>query len=111
MKRYKEPHFQDRIAAAARARAEVLERLPERAPVDEAAVAARAEQRRAKEAAAREKRQNALREAKEQRAAKRALALEAEAAKAAKVKPELTEAERKAARDARYLARKKRASS
>lgn len=109
MKNYKEPHFQERIAAAARARTEVLERMRDKPPVDEAAAAARAERRLAKEAAAREKRQQALLAAKEQKAAKRALALEAAAAAVAQQKPELTEAERKAARDARYLARKSRA--
>lgn len=49
--------------------------------------------------------------AKEQKAAKRAQTNEMAAAKAAKQKPELSEAERKSARDARYLARKNRASS
>jgi Family of unknown function (DUF6481) len=111
MKRYKEPGFQERIATAARARTQVLEQSRDKPPVDEAAVAARAERRLAKEAAAREKRQNALREAKERKAAKRADALEAEAARAANQKPELTEAERKLARDARYAARKNRTSS
>ena len=46
--------------------------------------------------------------AKEQKAAKRAQTNEMAAAKQ---KPELSEAERKSARDARYLARKNRASS
>ncbi len=109
MKRYKEPQFQERIAAAARARTTVLEQLRDKPPVDDTGAAERAERRLAKEAAAREKRQQALAEAKEQRAAKRAAALEAAAASAARQKPVLTEAERKAARDARYLARKNRA--
>lgn len=109
MKSYKEPSFQERIAAAARARTEVLQQLRDKPPVDETAAAERAERRLAKEAAAREKRQNALLAAKEARAAKRAQAEEAAAASAARQKPVLTEAERKAARDARYLARKNRA--
>lgn len=109
MKRYKEPPFQERIAAAARARTEVLERLRDKPQVDDAEAIARAERRLAKEEAAREKRRNALQAAKEEKLAKRAAALEAEAASAARQKPVLTDAERKAARDARYLARKSRA--
>jgi hypothetical protein len=109
MKRYKEPHFQERIAAAASARTEVLERLRTKAPVVRTATPDQAERRLAKEAAAREKRQKELLAAKEQKAAKRAQASEMAAAKAPK--PELSEAERKSARDARYLARKNRASS
>ena len=111
MKRYKEPHFQERIAAAASARTEVLERLRTKMPVVKAVTPDQAERRLAKEAAAREKRQQALLAAKDQKAAKRAQANEMAAAKAAKQKPELSEAERKSARDARYLARKNRASS
>jgi len=110
MKRYKEPQFQERIAAAARARTTVLEQLRDKPPVDETAAVERAERRLAREAAAREKRQNAILAAKEQKAAKRARALETAAASAAGQKPvPPTDAERKAARDARYLARKNRA--
>ncbi|GLV25876.1 MULTISPECIES: DUF6481 family protein [Sphingomonadaceae] len=111
MKRYKEPHFQERIAAAASARTEVLERLRTKVPVVRAVTLDQAERRLAKEAAAREKRQQALLAAKEQKAARRAQANEMAAAKAPNQKPELSEAERKSARDARYLARKKRLSS
>lgn len=111
MKRYKEPHFQERIAAAASARTEVLERLRTKVPVVRAVTPDQAERRLAKESAARERRQEALLVAKKQKAAKRAQANEMAAAKAAKQKPELTEAERKSARDARYLARKNRLSS
>ncbi|GLV20577.1 hypothetical protein TomMM35A_04370 [Sphingobium sp. TomMM35A] len=111
MKRYKEPHFQERIAAAASARTEVLEQLRTKVPVVRAVTLDQAERRLAKEAAAREKRQQALLAAKEQKAARRAQANEMAAAKAPNQKPELSEAERKSARDARYLARKKRLSS
>ena len=104
MKRYREPDFQDRIAAAARAKGDVLTQLRAKPPVDAALLEERAAKRLAKEAAAQEKRRLA-REAVE--AAKEAKRAAAEAALAAK-KPELTEAEKKAARDARYLARKKR---
>jgi predicted transcriptional regulator len=108
MKRYKEPDFQERITAAARARTEVLTQLRAKPPVDEAEVAARAASRQARDAAKLEQRQAARLLAEEAKAAKRAQALEAAAAKAALQKPELTEAERKAARDARYMARKNR---
>ena len=104
MKRYKEPGFQERIGAAARARTGALDQLRAKPPIDEAAAAARL----AKEAAKREKRQHALLAAK---ALKLAKAQDAAAAAAVRQKPVLTEVERKAARDARYLARKKRASS
>ncbi len=105
MKRYKEPDFQTRIAAAGRARDEALAILKAKPPIDEATLAARAAKQAAKDAAAQEKRRLARQAADEAKAAKRAQAAEA-AAKS--VKPVLTEAERKAERDARYLARKKR---
>ncbi len=108
MKRYKEPGFQERIGAAARSRTGALDQLRAKPPIDEAAAAARLASRLAKEAAKREKRQHALLAAK---ALKLAKAQDAATAAAARQKPVLTEAERKAARDARYLARKKRASS
>ncbi|KFD30137.1 DUF6481 family protein [Sphingobium yanoikuyae] len=108
MKRYKEPGFQERIGAAARARTGALDQLRAKPPIDEAAAAARLASRLAKEAAKREKRQHALVAAK---ALEHAKAQEAAAAAAARQKPVLTEAERKAARDARYLARKNRSSS
>ena len=111
MKRYKEPGFQERIGAAARARTGALDQLRAKPPIDEAAAAARLASRLAKEAAKREKRQHALLAAKALKHAKAQEAAAAAAAAAARQKPVLTEAERKAARDARYLARKKRASS
>ena len=107
MKRYKEPAFQDRINAAAQARTEALAQLRAKPPIDEAVMAARAEAQAAKDAIAQEKRRLAKLAADERKAAKLARAQEA----AAPQKPELTEAERKAERDARYLARKNRASS
>ena len=107
MKRYKEPAFQDRINAAARARTEALAKLKAKPPIDEAVLAERAAAQAAKDAVAQEKRRLAKLAADERKEAKRAKALEAAPPK----KAELTEAERKAERDARYLARKKRASS
>ena len=70
-------------------------------------MAARAEAQAAKDAILQEKRRLAKLAADERKAAK----LERAQAAAAPQKPELTEAERKAERDARYLARKNRASS
>ena len=110
MKRYKEPGFQDRISAAARARSEALAKLQARPPVDEEAAAARAAAALARDEARREKQRLARAAADEAKAAKRAAAAEAAAANAPKAKPELTEEERKAQRDARYLARKNRKS-
>lgn len=107
MKRYKEPGFQDRISAAARAKSAVLTQLQARPPVDEEVAAARAARALAKEAAAQEKRAAPRAAADEAKAAKRARAAEASAITVPE-KLELTEEERKAARDARYLARKNR---
>jgi hypothetical protein len=103
---YREPGFQDRTAAAAKARSAALERLKAKAPIDPAEQA-----RKIAEAQARELAKVAKRDA-----AKAAKIAEAEAAVAAAqaaaeliaANVELTEAERKAARDARYAARKQR---
>jgi hypothetical protein len=95
------PSFQDRIDAAARAKNEALERLRAKPPVDEAVVAARSAAREAREAKERDK-----------KAAKEAAKVDAraklDAEREAAATPEPTEAERKAARDARYANRKKR---
>jgi len=105
---YKEPGFQDRVANAAKARAEALARLQAKAPVDPALLAERAAKAAEREAAKAAKREAAKAEREAQVAARRAKAeAEAEAAKAA-APVEMTEAERKAARDARYAARKAR---
>jgi hypothetical protein len=107
MTRYKEPAFQDRINAAARARTEALAKLRAKPPIDEAVLAERAAAQAAKDAAAQEKRQAAKLAQEERKASKRAKMEEAAASK----KPERTEEERKAERDARYLARKNRTAS
>ena len=109
MKGYKEPGFQERVAAANRAREKALEKLKAKPPVDEAELAARAERQLAREAAA-EARRAAQVLAKEAQLAARAeqarLAEEAVlAAEQAKIQEEL---DKKAARDARYAARKNR---
>ena len=83
MKGFKDPGFQDRVAASARAKAAALERLRTTPKPDEAELAARAARRLEREAAA-EKKRAAAREARE--AAKRAkeeAAIAAEKARAA----------------------------
>ncbi|MEC3910389.1 DUF6481 family protein [Sphingobium sp. CR2-8] len=110
MRGYREPGFQDRTAAAKGAKQKALDLLRDKPPIDEAEQADRLAKRLAKEAAARERREETLREREAAKAAKREKAEEAAAA-AKKANPEpvvLTEAERKAARDARYAARKAR---
>ncbi len=111
MKRYKAPDFQERIAAAAQARNGALAQLRAKPPVDEAVQAERAARHAAEQAATQEKHRLARLAANELKAAKRALAAEKAAQSLPPQKPELTEAERKAERDARYLARKSRAAS
>jgi len=95
--------FQDRVGQAAEAKRKALEKLKARPPVDPAVAEARAEAARQREARAEEKRA-----AKAERAEAEAAEREAKAETAAAAKPEPTEAERKAARDARYAARKSR---
>ena len=118
---FKTPTFQDRAAAAATARQKALDRLKAKPPVDPEVAA---EQRRAWEekeqalAAERAVKAETLAAAKAERAAARAAREaaeakareEAEAAaalKAARLRPATPE-EMKAARDARYAARKAR---
>lgn len=111
MPSFKQPTFQERAALAAKAKQAALEALRAKPPVDEAVLAERQAAREAREAAlakASEEKRAARESAK---AAKKALAAEQAAEKAAAVKPDapvMTEAERKAARDARYAARKSR---
>jgi hypothetical protein len=93
--------FQDRVGQAAEAKRKALEKLRAKAPLDEAVVAARVEAARQREARAEEKR---LAKAEKAKAAEAARA----AAQAHAAAPVPTEAERKAARDARYAARKNR---
>lgn len=95
--------FQDRLDRAAEAKKKALDKLRAKPPVDEAILAERQAARLKREAADAEKR--AAKKAAEQlvREAKAAAAAEAAAVAAPP-----TEAELKAARDARYAARKKR---
>ena len=108
MKGYQEPSYQDRVAAAAQAKNKALKKLKAAPKPDEVELAARAARRAEREAKAEEKR-TAAREARQE---KQRLAQEKRgAAKKAGAKvepPRLSEAEKKAARDARYAARKSR---
>ena len=102
--------FQDRVGQAAEAKRKALEKLRSRPPVDEAVAAARQEAARQREARAEEKRSAKAEKAQAAdaaRAAEEATAAET-AAEAAAAPPPPTEADRKAARDARYAARKSR---
>jgi hypothetical protein len=100
---FKDPSFQDRINSAAQARDKALAKLRAKPPLDEKVIAERKERQAQREAREAEKAE-AKRAAREAEVAAR----EAEAAAKAAVPPPPTEAERKAARDARYAARKAR---
>lgn len=114
MASFKDPSFQDRAAAAGRARQKALEKLASRPAPDAAQLAAQreaweaeqqklaAERSAKKEEAARLKAEKAARKAADIEKAREAAEL-----KAARLKPASPE-EMKAARDARYAARKAR---
>jgi hypothetical protein len=106
MKSYKDPSFEDRVARAAEAKQKALDKLRAKPPVDEAVLAQRQAARLKREAADAEKR--AAKKAEEQAAKDARDAKAAEAAKAAAPPALPTAAELKAARDARYAARKNR---
>lgn len=117
MPSFTDPSFKDRTGAAAEAKRKALEQLRAKPPLDPETVAARQAAQAAREAAE-EERRAAKREAerlrKEEKAAKQAEAKAAAAVPPPEPEPErparpvLSEAERKAARDARYAARKSR---
>ena len=100
---FKDPSFQDRIGSAAKAREKALEQLRSRPAVDEKTLAERRAKRLEREAKDAEK--AAARKAAQQ--AEKDTRAEAAAAKAA-APPPPSEADRKAARDARYAARQAR---
>ncbi len=114
MASFKDPSFQDRVASAGKAKQKALNQLKAKPPVDEGLMAERRqawdlrEQALSEERAAKAEAKSA---AKVEKASKKALELaEAEAAaalKAARLKP-ASAADMKAARDARYAARKAR---
>jgi len=103
---YREPGFQERVALAARAKSAALERLRAKPPIDEAEQAARAARALARETAAAEKRAAKRIASEAAAAAKEAEAVAASAADAQADEAAPSEADRKAARDARYAARK-----
>jgi len=111
---FKDPSFQDRVASAVKARQKALDQLRAKPPVDEALMAKRRQEREVREQALADDRAlkaDANAAAKAEKAAANASQLaEAEAAaalKAARLKPASPE-QMKAARDARYAARKAR---
>ena len=114
MPAFSDTSFQDRVASAAKARQKALDRYKARPPVDPAVLAERRIAREAREQALEIERAAKAAAIAEARAAKaeadaaaRAEAEAAAALKAARLKP-ATQAEMKAARDARYAARKAR---
>jgi len=113
---FKDPSFQDRVASARKAKQKALDQLKAMPPVDQALMAALRQESEARELALQEERAAKAQEravAKAEKASNKAAALAAaEAAatlKAARLKPSSPE-EMKAARDARYAARKARTS-
>ena len=105
MATYKDPSFAERTALARQAREKALAKLAAKPPLDPAVVAERQAAQAAREQAQAEK-SAAKKAAIEQAKAEKAAA--AEAAAAAAVVPVASEEELKAARDAKYAARKKR---
>jgi hypothetical protein len=110
MASYKAPDFQDRLASATAAKQKALAQLRAKPPVDEAALAERRQKAEARAAklAAKQAEKRAAKEEAARLAAEQIEATQANAAEATNARPPLTEAERKAARDARYAARKAR---
>lgn len=104
MKSYKDPSYQERVGRAAEAKQKALDKLRSKPPVDEKVAAERQATRLRREAAEAEKRSRKQAVEEAARQAKK----DAAAAKAVPVPAPPTEAERKAARDARYAARKSR---
>lgn len=102
MAAYKEPGFDQRRATAAAAREKALEKLKARAPIDPVVQAERIAAAQARENAKAEKR-----DAIKARIAEE-LAQKAQISSSMTPAPAPTEVERKAARDAKYAARKAR---
>jgi len=105
MASYKDPSFEERTALARQAREKALAKLAAKPALDPAVVAERKAAQAAREQAAAEK--SAAKKAAILQAKADKLAAAEAAAEAAKA-PVVSEAEQKAARDARYAARKKR---
>ena len=103
MKSYKDPSFQDRVGRAAEAKKKALDQLRSRPPLDAAVLAER------KAASLKREADRADKAAAKKTARQEAMAAAAANASArAAVPAAQTDEERKAARDARYAARKKR---
>jgi hypothetical protein len=109
MPSFKEPSFQERVNLANKTRQNALDKLRAKPPVDEAVLAERRAAHDARLQAQAKARQEKL-AARELEKAEKARAAEAERLVAAPA-PAMTEAEKKAARDARYAARKKRSAA
>lgn len=108
MASYKDPGFQERTALAQQARLKALQQLQSKPAADEAVIAERRAaqlKREAAEEAKRAAKRAAIEQAAADRREKKLAAADAKDAETATVV--LTEAEKKAARDARYAARKK----
>lgn len=103
MAAFKNPSFQDRVGQSSDAKKKALEQLRSRPPLDEHVVAERMAAGLRRESAKAEK--AAAKKTAEDAAANEKAAI---AAAQAAAPPPPTEAERKAARDARYAARKNR---
>ncbi len=108
MASYKQPDFKERTALAQTAKQKALDQLRAKAPIDPAILAERQAAAAAKAAAVAEASRLKIEARDQAKAEKRRIAEERAAAIAAK--PKLDEAQQKAARDARYAARKQRAS-
>jgi hypothetical protein len=109
---FRDPSFQDRVASARKAKQKALDQLKAMPPADEALMAGRRKEREARERVLQEERtakaqERAAANAEKtaNKAAELAAAEAAAALKAARLKPSSAE-EMKAARDARYAARK-----
>lgn len=103
---YKAPSFAERTSAAGAARTAALAKLKAKAVPTPEEQAARAQKALEREALAAQKREAARAEREAKKAAE--LQKKQDAIEAARPQPKLTEEERKAARDARYAARKGR---
>ena len=101
---FKDPSFQDRAASAAQARQRALDKLKARPQIDPAVL----EERKAAQALRDADAAKAREEKKAAREREKAERRERAAAAAPAPRVELSEAEKKAARDARYAARKAR---
>jgi len=106
MPSFKQPTFQERAALAAKARQAALEKMRAKPPLDEAAVAEKRAARIAREEAQAKAREERLAARAREKEARKARTMEGAAPASDPVGP--TEAEKKAARDARYAARKSR---